>query len=88
MEMKVLMCAYVFWAVGLNSHSLTAASNSPELFKKYSAMSVCSFRSDYISAQVSCFIAFSTQLKYNVGTPLASHSWSLSMNSIFGVSKV
>ncbi len=31
MEMKVLMSAHVFWAVGLVSHSLTAASNSPEL---------------------------------------------------------
>jgi hypothetical protein len=58
-EMKVLMFAHVYWAVGLVSHSLTAASNSPELFKKYNAMLVCSFRYDWIPA-LSCFIAFYT----------------------------
>lgn len=80
-EMKVLMLFHVLFAVGLFSHSRTAASNSPDDLKKYNAMSLRSFRSDVIPARVSALIACSTLLKYFWGFSLISHSASLSAMS-------
>ena len=81
-EMKVLMFCHIFCPAGRCSHSLMAASNSLDAFKKYRAMSRCSFRSEAMPAWVSPWIAFLTWLKYICGTLLASHLLSLSANNV------
>jgi hypothetical protein len=81
-EIKVLMFCHVFCPAGRCSHSLTAASNSPDAFKKYRAMSRRLFRSEVMPARVSPWIAFLTQLKYICGTLLASHLLPLSANNV------
>jgi hypothetical protein len=86
--MKVLMFCHVFWPAGRCSHSLTAASNSPDAFKKYRAMSQRLFRSEVMPARVSPWITFSTRLKYICGTLLASHSLSISANNVLVSAKV
>ncbi len=81
--MKVLMLIHVLSAAGLFSHSRTAALNSPQALKLYSAMSLCSFMSEVILALVSALTAFSTLLKYTWGFLLRSHSVSLSARRVF-----
>ena len=86
--MQILMFNQVLSAAGLASHSLTAASYSPDALKKYMAMSLRSLRFDWIPALSSCLMAFSTRLKYTRGTSLVSHSESCSEMSFFSVSEI